>query len=114
MASGEEWKELVNQERLRSAARGAVEHVLDPNTAYNHGLVASWTADINRGVLDALRSDARPHERCVVHCTLLQKSPAPFYTATAAYWNDATDLCVSYRWTNATIVCIVTVISVSP
>ena len=99
-------------ERLRAAAKGAVESVLAPDTVYDHALVPQWTADINRRVLDTLRSSAPPRERLVAHSAVMKKSREPFYTATAALWNDATDCCTSYRWTNATVVCIVTVVSI--
>ena len=110
---------MSKQERLRAAAKGAVESVLEPSTAYEHTLVPQWAAEINRRVLETLRGGDEAEqkqqqgERFVANCVVLQKSREPFYMATAAYWNDATDCCVSYRWTNATVVCVVTVIAVT-
>ena len=102
-------EDISIQERLRSAAKSAVEAVLDPSTVYAHVQVPQWVSEINKRTIEALLSSQRPHERLAVNTVVVRRSTAPFYSASAAYWNDATDSLVSYRWTNADIVCVVTV-----
>ncbi|KAG7239217.1 hypothetical protein INR49_029970 [Caranx melampygus] len=78
--------------------------------AYQHSRVNQWTTSVVEQCLSQLSKLGKPY-KYIVTCIIMQKNGAGLQTASACFWDTATDENCTVRWENKSMYCIVNVLA---